>query len=547
MTSAVLERPAAASTRPVSRLPRWWPLAAVLVGAAALRISTLDLQSFWYDEAFTPVRVLHTGLGATLRSMVHSENSPPLWYLIAWVDVRLFGDGEIALRLPSALAGIGTVALAWAIGRELAGRRCALVCALLVACSPLFVWYSQEARVYALFAFTSALAMLCCLRARREPTPARMAAFALSGVLALVTHCFAAFLLAGMALWLLRDRAARRGALAACAALAVAGLALLPLVIAQGGHGTQWIGRWALSSRVQAAVQYAFTGYSGAPLGHGIELLVALPLIAGLALALRPASARGPVAARKPAPAPARAADASAAQGDLAPTTARAGDACSAPSAGGELLDSAGPALVFAASGILLPLALAIVGADYFAPRNLLGAMVPLTAAVAVAVTSRRAGRAGVALGVAGATALLAISIDVNLSPRLQRGDWRGLAHALGHDGPTRALTTVELGSIPLEYYLPGLRNLPRGASVTADEIAETGYSPLRTSARRPPARGFALVRRIDVNGLIAYRFRASYARAVTESTLRRHVITLAHPEVLVSKDASVTYPAGGG
>ena len=52
------------------RLPPWWPLAALIALAAVLRLSTLDLQSFWYDEAYTPVHVLHADLGATLRSMV---------------------------------------------------------------------------------------------------------------------------------------------------------------------------------------------------------------------------------------------------------------------------------------------------------------------------------------------------------------------------------------------------------------------------------------------------------------------------------------------
>ena len=269
-----------------SRLPTWLPLAALVLLAAGLRLSTLGLQSFWYDEAFTPVHVLHGSLGATLRAMVHSENTPPLWYVIEWLDARVLGTGEIALRLPSALAGIATVPVAWAIGRELGGRRAALLTAALVAVNPLFVWYSQEARAYALFVLTAALAMLCFLRAEREPTRARMAAFALSGSLALLTHYFAVFLLIPMVLWLARERVTRRAALLAIGALAIVGLALLPLISAQGGHGTQWIGRWALSSRLQAIPQYYLTGYSGAPLGHGVELLVALPIAAGLALAL---------------------------------------------------------------------------------------------------------------------------------------------------------------------------------------------------------------------------------------------------------------------
>ncbi len=57
--------PVAATRRGV--LPAWWPLAALLLLAAALRFSTLGLQSFWYDEAFTPVHVLHASLGATLH------------------------------------------------------------------------------------------------------------------------------------------------------------------------------------------------------------------------------------------------------------------------------------------------------------------------------------------------------------------------------------------------------------------------------------------------------------------------------------------------
>src|SRR5207302_10837377 len=90
------------------------------------------------------------------------------------------------------------------------------------------------------------------------------------------------FLLAPMVLWLLRERRLRRAGALAIAAVAIVGLSLLPLVIAQGGHGTQWIGRWALGNRLEAIPQYYLTGYSGAPLGHGVELLIALPIIAAV-------------------------------------------------------------------------------------------------------------------------------------------------------------------------------------------------------------------------------------------------------------------------
>jgi hypothetical protein len=582
-------RPAAATAQPAAgsispslaarrrRLPPWWPLAALTLAAAILRLSTLDLQSFWYDEAFTPVHVLHASVFSTLRSVVHTENTPPLWYLLAWLFSRVLGTGEVALRLPSALAGIALVPVAWEIGRELGrhgapaespdpgrlgapaessdpsrhgalgesrdlgrhgapaqspdpSRRVAIACAALASVNPLFVWYSQEARAYGLFVLMAAVALLLFLRCERDPSPRNLAWFALAGVLALLSHYFAVFLLLPMALWLLREPSTRRRALPALAAIAVVGLALLPLISAQGGHGTQWIGRWPLGERLQAIPQYYLLGASGEPLGHGIELLVALPLLAACALGLwglagRPSEAGG-VRAAHDAPLP---------QGDLARPPAA--DAGRTPER------AAAITAVIAASAILLPILLVGLGADYLAPRNLVGAMVPLTALIAVLGCAPQAGRAGPALLAAGVVAFAVIAVDVDLSPRLQRGDWRGVADALreplqaGAGG--RAITTVELGAAPLEYYLPGLRNLHRGRTALLSEIDETGYSPLRSSAGEPPAPGFTLRARLDVHGLIVYRFTTTIPRLVSEAQLRRHVITLAQPEVLIPANAN--------
>jgi hypothetical protein len=493
-----------------ARLPGWWPLAALIVLAAALRLSTLDLQSFWYDEAYTPVHVLHASLWSTLRSMVHSENSPPLWYVIEWADFRLLGRGEFALRLPSALAGIATVPVAWAIGRELAGRPAAIATAALVAVNPLFVWYSQEARAYGLFVLAAALALLCFLRAQREPTPRRMAAFAATGVLALLSHYFALFLLVPMVLWLLARPATRRAALVPVAALTLAGAALLPLISAQGGHGTQWIGRWPLSERLEAIPQYYLTGYSSAPLGHGVELLVALLVLAGVGLGLWRMLEQAPAGGRHGEP--------------------RAGERA----AGGDERTRLMEVLSIAAFAVLAPIVLVAFGADYLAPRNLVGAMVPVTALIACVLVWPGTGRGGAALAASLALAFLVLTIDVDLSPRLQRGNWRAVARALRSGPRERAITTVELGGAPLEYYLPPLGNLRRGSAVTVSEIDETGYAPLRPSAGRPPAPGFRLLRRLNIDGLIVYRFASPVPRSVSEASLRRHVITLARGEVLV-------------
>ena len=69
----------------------------------------------------------------------------------------------------------------------------------------------------------------------------------------------------------------------------------------------------------------------------------------------------------------------------------------------------------------------------------------------------------------------------------------------------------------------------------------------MRRGAGRPPAAGFHLLERRNVDGLIVYRFLSPVPRLVSETALRRHVITLAHPEVLVPADAHVSGEAGSG
>ena len=88
------------------------------------------------------------------------------------------------------------------------------------------------------------------------------------------------FILVGMGVWLLADPRTRRRSLPALAVIALVGLALLPLISAQGARGTQWIGEWALKERIEDIADYYLTGYSGGRLGHSIEALVGLPLFA---------------------------------------------------------------------------------------------------------------------------------------------------------------------------------------------------------------------------------------------------------------------------
>lgn len=146
--------PSVASPRLETRTAAF--LLTTIVGVAAwLRLGSLGEQSLWWDEvvSWQQARLDIPDLIAATAA----DNYPPLQNLLIWASIRLLGETEFAMRLPSALLGIGNVlAICW-LGALLAGRRVGLIAAALLALSGFHIWYSQEARMYALLACTATL------------------------------------------------------------------------------------------------------------------------------------------------------------------------------------------------------------------------------------------------------------------------------------------------------------------------------------------------------------------------------------------------------
>jgi len=186
-------------------------LALLTAIALALRASQLH-QTLGGDEVFTYQDIFGHSFGAVL-STVHSggENSPPLFFLLAWLAAKL-GNASIWIRLPSLLLGTATVAVVYAIGRESVGRAAGLIGAGIMALAPFAVFYGVEARPYATMTFFVALSTLALLRAVR-PGASRgwWLLYSLAAAAAAYSHYTAIFLLAVQALWslwLCRDRIA---------------------------------------------------------------------------------------------------------------------------------------------------------------------------------------------------------------------------------------------------------------------------------------------------------------------------------------------------
>lgn len=167
-------------------------IGATLFLAYALRGYAISYQALRGDEAFS-VGFSSQSIGEMIGAMGRTEPNPPLYWFLLHGWMRVAGQSELAVRWPSVLAGVITVALAYRLGRALIGGAVGLGAALLVAVGPFLIWYSQDARVYALL---SALVLAAIWQtweaARRNQWVNWLAAGALWW-LALFAHYFAAF------------------------------------------------------------------------------------------------------------------------------------------------------------------------------------------------------------------------------------------------------------------------------------------------------------------------------------------------------------------
>ena len=109
-----------------------------------------------------------------LRLVAGDAVHPPLDYMVQ-LGIERTGAPEWARRLPSVAAGTATVLLAALLARRWFGAAAGLGAALLLACSPIHVRYSQEVRPYAAGIFFLFLAVWALDACRSRPSIPRAA------------------------------------------------------------------------------------------------------------------------------------------------------------------------------------------------------------------------------------------------------------------------------------------------------------------------------------------------------------------------------------
>ena len=220
------------TNRPVPRRP--WIIRGELIvlalGIGLRLMRLLDRRPLWLDEALLASNVLDPGM-SLFQPLSHRQMAP-IGYLVGESLVSQISTGEHALRLLPFLAAVAALLLFALLARRVLDPLPALFSTAVVACSPLLIYYSAEAKPYMLDVLAAVAMALATLRVARSD--GGFAAWRDWGLVALGAAFIsipAPFLIAAGALALLADRQFRT----ARSVLRI-GVAALPAVLVVGLH-----------------------------------------------------------------------------------------------------------------------------------------------------------------------------------------------------------------------------------------------------------------------------------------------------------------------
>jgi len=258
--------------------PRWILLLTML--GLFLRLFQLGEWSFWHDEALTVL--LARKLTPELIRITAADVHPPLYFLVVKAFMAL-GQSEFAIRLPSALCGTGSILALYLLGRDLFDERAGQVSALIMAISPLQLFYAQEARMYAQLLLLIVFGSWCFIRALRNDTLLWWGLFILSAALASYTAYFAFPVLFAMGLHVFLIDRQRKHIYHFLLAVGIVALLYLPwigvlLSQTQAVLGSYWMERPS-PLIIFTTLSAFFVGYSLPPLWIAISLAVTLLII----------------------------------------------------------------------------------------------------------------------------------------------------------------------------------------------------------------------------------------------------------------------------
>jgi uncharacterized membrane protein len=171
------------------------PLFLFTAAAFVLRIINISKQDLWLDEIIS-FYISKNSIPAIMKTLKEFTSSPPLHHFIMHLFLA-FGSGAAYMRLPSVLFGTLIVPLGFYVADKLFDKSTAYFYGGFLLLSSFQIYYSQEARMYSLFAFLSLGAIYFFYKAVLPGgnNKAYLPMSLLFNGLDLLTHYFAAFLI----------------------------------------------------------------------------------------------------------------------------------------------------------------------------------------------------------------------------------------------------------------------------------------------------------------------------------------------------------------
>ncbi|MEX1042239.1 MAG: hypothetical protein WDZ51_16525 [Pirellulaceae bacterium] len=214
----------------LASVPFWLLVAFVLLVGALLRVPALP-ESLWVDELHT-AWVVEDGLGE-IANRARMGNQSPLYFYAVWPIRVILGRHEVSYRLLSLLAGFGLIVTAMLVARRSVGGYVApAVAGLILAVDRDMIFFSTEARVYALIQWGVPLHLLLTLGLLRSPHRGIFLLWSITGAALFYLHYTAVLPLAvemTLAVLLARGRTARLS-------FSLAGLGIFVLCLPMAWH-----------------------------------------------------------------------------------------------------------------------------------------------------------------------------------------------------------------------------------------------------------------------------------------------------------------------
>jgi len=176
-------------------------LSGIIVIALGLRLYGLDKQSLWYDEIIEETAFQRLFLH--FNPNMPPENTPPLNSFFIYLAKQIFSGSDFALRTMPFIFGLISVPLLFLLARQLFNEKVGLIASFLLAISPFHIWYSQDARMYALQWMLALVSLIYFVKAMEKPSRGNYIGYGISTVAGLYTHQLTIFLVLLQGLYLL--------------------------------------------------------------------------------------------------------------------------------------------------------------------------------------------------------------------------------------------------------------------------------------------------------------------------------------------------------